>query len=376
MGYKILIISGTDLNMKTNGSAIVLLNYLKYIPKNFEIDLINLGKKYINNNLNSIDCININRDVNVFNIFISLNYNIYWKNKKIKTLISEKIKDNKYDLIYYHDPTAMMNYTDTNICSIGNFIDLHSLGSKYYFQTEKNFLKKIFFLKEILYCRYFEKKLLNKYKKIIMVNREEMKIANRIYHTNKFVDIPIGISISKNKLMNKKIGNIVNFIFIGNMRFKPNREGVLNFYNNYLKYLPKNYILNIVGPKSEEIKIKDIKVKKIGFVENLDKYMEKMDFGIATMMNGPGQKNKILDYLSRGLPTFINSFTNKANFFNSKYIYIADTPEEILKKIEEMKIIEKEKVKNSINNYSDYNSANKFWDLINNTIESENNNAK
>lgn len=368
--YRILIISSSDLNIKTNGSTVVLLNYLKYIPENIEISLINIGKEYFHEKIEDIENLEIEeKKLWKFNPFISLSYNRNFRNKKLESLIENKIKYNKYDLIYYHGSIAMMNYLDKKIPAIGNIIDLHSIGSKSYFKTEKNLLKKIFFLKEMLYCPYLERKFISKYKALILVNNKEVEEANLKYKTKKFIDIPIGINIPNKIYENKKIDEEINFIFIGNMGFKPNREGVWNFYNKYLKFLPNNYILNIVGPKSQEVKINDIRLRKVGFIEDLDKFMEKMDFGVATMVNGPGQKNKILDYMSRGIPTFVNSFTNKSNFFDSKYIYVVNNSKELLNKIKELKIIEKEKVRESIKKYSDYNSAEKFWILIKNTIE-------
>lgn len=370
--YKILIIAGTDLNNKTNGSVKVLLNYLGFIPSNIEVDIINIGEKYENKMKNIYTIKNIKNDYFLrkyikFIPIISVSYNVLEKNKKIENIIRDINTIEKYDLIYYHD-IAIMNYCKLEIKSIANFIDLQSQNNNLYYKNEKNILKKLYFLKETFLCEFFEKKFINKFEKIILVNEKEKNLANEKFKTNKFLNIPIGIPIRDTLLNNKKLSKNINLVFIGNMRFKPNKDGILYFYENYFKKLSENYILNIVGSNNDSIEINDQRVKKVGFVNNLDEFLENMDFGIAVMINGAGQKTKILDYLSRGLPTFINNFTYKNNYFDSSYLYIANNFKELIERVEEIKIIEREEVKKSILKYSDKNSAKSFWKIIEETL--------
>ena len=370
--YKILIIAGTDLNNKTNGSVKVLLNYLGFIPSNIEVDIINIGEKYESEAKNIHTIRNIKNDYFLkkkikFIPIVSVAYNVLEKNKKIKNLITSLNKIEKYDLVYYHD-TAILNYCDLKKKSIANFIDLQSQNNKLYYKNEKNILKKLYFLKEKFLCEFFEKKFINKFEKIILVNEKEKDLANEKFKTNKFLNIPIGIPIGDVVLSNKKLSKNINLVFIGNMRFKPNKDGILYFYENYFKKLPENYTLNIVGPNNDSIEIDDQRVKKIGFVNNLDEFLENMDFGIAIMINGAGQKTKILDYLSRGLPTFINNFTYENNYFDSDYIYNVNDFKELIDKIEKMEIIKREEIKKSVLKYSDKNSAKSFWEIIEDTL--------
>lgn len=370
--YKILIIAGTDLNNKTNGSVKVLLNYLNFIPPNIEVSIINIGEEYKNEMKNVYIIKNIKNDYFFkrkikFFPFISISYNIFEKNKKIENLIRDLNTMEKYDLIYYHD-TAIMNYCELKIKSIANFIDLQSQNNNLYYKNEKKLLKKVHFFKEIFLCEFFEKRFVKKFEKIILVNEKEKNLANEKFKTSKFLNIPIGIPIGDNVLSDKKLSKNINLVFIGNMRFKPNKDGILYFYEKYFKKLPENYILNIVGPNNDSIEIDDQRVKKIGFVNNLDEFLENMDFGIAIMINGAGQKTKILDYLSRGLPTFINNFTYENNYFDSDYIYNVNDFKALIDKIEKMEIIKREEIKKSVLKYSDKNSAKSFWGIIEDTL--------
>lgn len=378
---KILIISGSDLNDLTNGSTTVLRNYLKYIPEDYKITILNniVENKEIIKDLSNenIRIINIEKKNNEFKKFlkyfplICYAYLPLAKNKKILERIKKISFTQDYDLIYFHGATS---YTECYLKGIKgklviNLIDLYSYAYKKYFLSEKNLIKKIFCLKEEKLAQQIEKKIINEFQKVILVNSNEKDYANKIYKTNKFEDVPIGIDIDEKKIIqdvNLKIKKEINLVFIGNMNFKPNLDGINKFYNEFFSKLDLRYRLHIIGPNSQKLLFEDSRVKKYGFVENLDLLLNNMDFGIAIMENGGGQKNKILDYLSRGIPVIANEYTYRNNKFESKYIYIANNHKEIDDLIETFFSCNhtKKEIIESIKKYSAKNSAIKFWELI------------
>lgn len=383
---KILIISGTDLDDLTNGSTTVLRNYLKYIPKNYEVTVFNNVLSHRNQNLD------LNLDIKKIDFlkekselknylkyfpFLSYSYLSTGKNKNMIKEIEKAILEKQYDLIYFH---SAVSYTEC-YCSkwkgklLINLIDLYSYAYIQYFFSEQNILKKIFCLKERIFSNLVEKKIVKTFEKVLLVNSKEKDYANKIYRTNKFDSIPIGIELKKEKILKniKKEKKQINLVFIGNMNFKPNFDGIMNFYNNYFLKLDSNYKLHIIGPKSTELSLKDSRVIKYGFVEDLDLLLANMDFGIAIMNNGGGQKNKILDYLSRGIPVFINDYTNKNNNFTSEYIYTVNDDRELDKQVSIilLKKFSKIEIINSVEKYSAKKSADKFWKLLENSLERE-----
>lgn len=370
----VLIVSGTNLEDLTNGSSVVLRNFLKYIPNDFNITILNNGlmkdkKKYSKIKIYDFEKV-IENKLDKYIPFISYNYTSFKKNRQLIKKLKEILKIQRIDLIYYHGVSSYKEcYVEgISVKQIINLVDLYSYSYNKYLKVESNFLKKCFFWKESFFCSYMEKKIVKKFQKIILVNDLESKYANFTYKTNKFISIPIGIE--KNNVIKQIDENKKNIdlVFIGNMNFKPNKDGLNYFYNEYFKKLPKNYILHIIGPNSEGVFLNDENVKMYGYVNNLDNILVKMDFGIAMMINGGGQKNKILDYIARGVPAIINNYVYENNKFESKYIYNVNTIEDFISVTNNRKelMYKSKEIKESIEKYYSVNTSRIFWNLLKN----------
>lgn len=365
---KMLIVSGTDINHRASGSGVVLKQILCGFPSNIDLHLLNLGETYKYNGVtvNSSKPKKKSRfwqKIIPIMTFTSLMYSRYLADKNIIKLIADLHGKEKFDHIFYHDTIAMQHYVKIkNSTQSCHLIDLHSLSYKYYLNSTDNIFRKIFYYREMVACKYEERTLSSKYEKCYLVNKGEAHFANSCYRTNKFIGVPLGADLNTNIQDIETVATKVNIVYIGNLSYKANLDGLMNFIDSYFESLFNNasYFLHIVGPSPEGIVLPADNIKIYGFVENLEEFMSNMDFGVATMVNGSGMKNKIFDYLRFGIPAIINEYTALNNTIDSKYIY-AVSEGGLVEALESIPYTLQSKVKESIAHYDQRLVSKEFW---------------
>lgn len=367
---KILIVNGTDFNKVASGSGVVLKQFLSVIPPEHEITLLNLGSEV---NIENVNCVNVVPDVKpwllkkIIPIFTntSLMYSKFFKDKKVIEKINQLHKKEVFELVYYHDTIAMQNYEYLpDVKQHAHLIDLHSSSYSYYIASTDNILKKIYYYREYKACLADEKNMIKEFDKLYLVNEDEAKKANEHYKSGKFTGINLGVDLSSKLTEDVKESDFINFIYLGNLNYKANLDGLINFINFYFEKINGNYKLHIVGPGGDKLNVTNKHIFKYGYVEDLTTFMSNMDIGIATMVNGSGLKNKIFDYLKFGLPVLVNSYTAKSNYINTPYIYIAENDKELLDMISESRNLNKQLIKESIAGYDQKIVCSKFWSEI------------
>ncbi|EJE4554115.1 glycosyltransferase [Vibrio parahaemolyticus] len=368
---KLLIVNGTDYNQRASGSGVVIKQFLKNVPSDVEVTFLNIGSDC---DIKGINCQSVKikktysliKKVICFFSFSSLMYSKYLRSINVQNKISALHSQEKFDVIYYHDTIAVQNYVDLpGVKNLAHFIDLHSRSYEYYLKSEKKFIKKMAYYRESLVCKLEEKKLINQFSQVFLVNKNEADYANEKYHTNKFKCIPLGVDLSCPLLdIKHQDKQNINLLYIGNLGYKANIDGLNYFVDTYLSRFPQNIVLNVVGPGSENYNTGKKNIVTHGYVDDLSEFMAKMDVGIATMVNGSGLKNKIFDYLRFGMPVLVNTYTLKSNNIDNPYLFNLDdyhTFEGLLSSCIE---IPRVMVKDSISPYNEIISCEEFWSEI------------
>jgi len=121
-------------------------------------------------------------------------------------------------------------------------------------------------------------------------------------------------------------------LFIGTMDYFPNLDAALWFADNVLPLIP-NLALRIVGPISEKNRLKleaKPRVQVMGRVAELSEVAYGCDIGVAPMRVATGIQNKILDYLSLGLPVLATTKAIQGLPVGPEAagIIVVDTPEQ------------------------------------------------
>lgn len=280
-------------------------NYVKVISSNSE-DIVKKDSKFSYEGFKNSNL--ILKFINVVISFFKLRPMQlgYFYSPKIKEFVNKNHEN--YDLIFFQSFRSAQylpkNFIKTSI------LDMADLVSKNYEQTSK----KLFFLNPIRFVYLLESFFLKKYEnfcfnnfdKILLHSRKEIKTLN-IKYQKKITQYSFGIDTIKSKYrFNTKNHKI---IFVGNIKYVPNREACYEFIKRILPSLHKIYPkieFHIIGEISNIDKFflkKKRNVKVIDKVDNLDPYLNKVICGVANLSISSGIQTKLLTYMSYGIPS-------------------------------------------------------------------------
>jgi len=224
--------------------------------------------------------------------------------------IDEYVKNNyqNYDLIFLQS-FRTAQYLPKNFKK-KNILDMADLVSKNYKQTSKrlfffNPIRIIYFIESLLLKRY-EKICFNNFQKILLHSKKEINTLDKEYK-KKITQYSFGVDhIKKKYKFNKKNYKI---IFIGNIKYAPNRNACFEFANKILPLICKiypNVEFHIIGEisKIDKFFLKQKRnVKILDKVNNLEPYLDKVICGLANLKISSGIQTKLLTYMSYGIPS-------------------------------------------------------------------------
>ncbi|MBP6084694.1 glycosyltransferase family 4 protein [Candidatus Gracilibacteria bacterium] len=104
---------------------------------------------------------------------------------------------------------------------------------------------------------------------------------------------------------NKKIG------FIGHLNYQPNIQAVQYIIDRIAPQVyqyDKEIVFLIAGVGMDKSRFKNIpNVQYVGYVPTVEAFLQDVDLAICPLTEGSGTRLKIVDYLSRGIPTISTS---------------------------------------------------------------------
>ncbi len=187
-------------------------------------------------------------------------------------------------------------------------------------------VKSLSFLNPMFYIYYLEKYLVKKYEiycadkfdKIICVSKNDFKNINIIKNKKKFVGIPN--SHKSNKYIYSFKNSNYKILFIGNTKYLPNKNSCYNFAKKILPRINIDYPnieFHIVGHVEAIDKFLLNRIKNTychGAINRLDNIIKNSICGICNLNIATGLQNKILTYISYGLPCVSSELSYKNTF--------------------------------------------------------------
>ena len=371
---KILFVSSTPLSKKTfDGKEKRALSILKSLSKKNKVDVIcidqnkSINKKKIHFCNNEIR-FQINLFQRFFNTLNSLFHlkplqNGYFYSKEMFNFI-ENNKD-RYDVIIFHlIRCAQYLPPDFSGMKILEMTDLISIRDQQIIKRLSiiNPLKYLYILERFLIKRY-EKIVSNKFDKIVFISKKELYEEKKFIDRRKIEVIENIFKVEKNIFKFKSNNNKI--IFLGNINYIPNKLACFDFAKNILPIINKKYpdiTFNIIG----KINFLDKFYFKLqnntiihGPVKNLETIFKNSICGICNVNIATGFQNKILNYMSYGLPTItsVESF-DKSTFKKNKDILVYSKKNELIKFLLSLKEDKKLSYKLSRNSFN--TTKNKF----------------
>ena len=332
---KILFISVRDpFSERYSGDVIRSKKFVQYLLKKNNVEVVCLGSsnKVISSKKLTIRTFKRDNPLQcIFNIFISLFkfrplHFSFFHSAEIKDFINDNYQN--FDIIFCQSIRSFQFLSDKIYKKI--ILDMGDLYSKNYYQNFKelsffNPIKIIYFF-ESIFVKNFENYCLRTADTTFLFSKREIDFLKNV-KKNKITQITFGIDKIKNLYKyNKKNYKI---IFIGNIKYTPNRQACLNFIKKIFPKL-KSKFSNIEFHVFGEIRDIDKNffmraegVKFYGKIKNLEPYLSKVICGLANLNISTGIQTKLLTYMSYGIPSISSKqvIENFDKISSNKMIY-------------------------------------------------------
>lgn len=307
-----------------------------------------------------------------------------YQSKEMEKKLSMLCDKNKYDLIYF-DHLQMCVYRELLLRLEPNakfVLDEHNCEATIMSRNSEvstNPLKKIFLKLECLKLRSFESAMLQKMDANIVLSKEDYSELKRQCGKDfKHTIIPIGVQDRGRKKERIADGKL-NVLFLGTLTWEPNNQGLIWFLANVLPLIEKEdmqFKLYIVGKNpSKEVKALAEQYNDVivtGYVEDVDEYYDLCDCMIVPLFIGSGQRVKLIEGFSKGMPAVSTSIGAEGlEIKNENNILIADTETKFMNAILRLKCVNlRNYIANNArttyeNNYSSTAIAKKLNSVIN-----------
>jgi len=339
------------------------LGIIQVLSENNSVDIVCLAEKkhanFKNKLKNKIKIFRINKISRILTVikfmFLLKPMQLgFYFSSEMKKYINENSKN--YDSIIFHTIRAAQylpeDYTGKKILEMTDIISLNYKKTSNYLSFF-NILKYVY-LFEMFLLKKYENYVSNLFYKIILVSCNDIKESKKLSLKKKFQIIKSGININRKIFKFRSKNNKI--LFLGNINYLPNKIACKDFINKIMPTLytkDKKISFHIIGPISnfnQKLFKKYKNVKVHGAVENLSKVFKKSFCAINNVKIATGYQNKILTYMSYGIPVI--SYKKYSEFNDNSEVMYYNNNFELIYKIIELKKKKYTANKLSLNSYS------------------------
>jgi glycosyltransferase involved in cell wall biosynthesis len=355
---KILILTPRVPFPPTQGDRRVVHNRIKKLSLNHEVHLITFDSYATNESTiaelkkycTTIKVIVIPKWQSVFNMLKGVLFNRdtpfqvkYFNSPEAQNIIDQHIDKYSIDIIhanYFRVAQYVMKYNDITLMDLFDSMT-KNISTRIKSET---LIKRIFYGIELKRVKSYENKVFDHFKHNLLIS----SIDQQFFRSNKICDIvPLGIEMLEFLDEHDEIekGDFYDIIFIGNMSYTPNIEGISWLIDNCWKELSmkiENIRLWVVGT-SPASRLVD-RYKNIGniiftdYVKSLKPYLKISDVSIAPMFSGSGMQHKILESMFFSVPVVTTSLgIGDISAVANENVFICNTKAEFITLLIELK---------------------------------------
>ncbi len=296
-----------------SGDVIRAHKFINFLKKKNKVEVVSLGLENKINVSKNFTRRTFKKDF-FFIIFIRLFFSIiklqplhftYFHSYNLKRYIIKNYKN--FDLIFCQSIRSFQFLPKDINKKIA--LDMGDLYSKNYYQTYRNLFLlnplKLVYLIESLLVKKYENFCFSKSHKIYLFSKKEIKSIKEKFR-KKISQINFGLDKSIRKFRFKESN--YKIIFIGNIKYTPNRQACLNFIKQILPKLKKKFpkiefhIIGEIGFFDRNLFMKKSGVKIFGKKKRIEPYLSNVICGIANLKISTGIQTKLLTYMSYAIP--------------------------------------------------------------------------
>ena len=296
-----------------SGDVIRAHKFINFLKKKNKVEVVSLGSENKINVSKNFTHRTFKKDFFLI-IFIRLFFSIiklqplhftYFHSNDLKRYIIKNYKN--FDLIFCQSIRSFQFLPKDINKKIA--LDMGDLYSKNYYQTYRNLFLlnplKIVYLIESLLVKKYENFCFSKSYKIYLFSKKEIKSIKEKFR-KKISQINFGLDKSIRKFRFKESN--YKIIFIGNIKYTPNRQACLSFIRQILPKLKKKFpkiefhIIGEIGFFDRNLFMKKSGVKIFGKKIRIEPYLSNVICGIANLKISTGIQTKLLTYMSYAIP--------------------------------------------------------------------------
>lgn len=301
--------------LKSQGHYIILLSFYETNTQ-IQNKLENFDKVYVvkRNKLESI--------LNMLHFLIlgkPLQCGYYYSNKYMDSLKSVMENEKPDRIIAWL--LRITPYTDKLGLEEKTIVEMSDALSKTYSMSHKgkgSLIKKIAYEIERSLIEKYEKEVIHRYPKIILVSAQDIKFLHEKIGegSNSLAFHSLGIDCMKEPVNIKDV-DMNKICFVGNMRTLQNQDAVLRFVKNIfpiiLKSIPtaKFYIVG-AEPSAQIRHLSSDNIIVTGYVNSIKDTIKNSCVAVAPVHVAAGLQNKVLASMGCGIPVVMSTLISKA----------------------------------------------------------------
>jgi len=260
---------------------------------------------------------------------------------KMKDLVSKKISENKFDLIFCDHIYLSQYIADNVVGSIPVIPNNEDCGFTYYKRMTENsgIARSIYAQSQWRKLLDYEIEVLKKYKVYITTSEKEKELISEYYNEAEIKVIENGVDTEYFSPGVRENAS-PNIVFTAWFKYYPNVKAAIDFTNNIFpeikKVIPeiKFYIVGKEPPVSVKKLEKTEGVVVTGYVDDVRDYMKNADAAVIPLQIGGGTRLKILEAMSMEVPVVSTVLGAEGlSVKDGENILIAKSDEEFVSKV-------------------------------------------
>lgn len=287
----------------------------------------------------------------VKSLFSTYSFGLYkYQSTQMQEVLQNLCKTQTYDCVYFDHLQLcvyekMLKRLMPNARLILDEHNCEALIMERNSSAAHNPIKKAFLKLEGIKLKNFESRMLQSMDMNIVLSKEDLSaLQKQCGKTFQNTIIPIGVKDCKVKEIAKNENSRLNILFLGTLTWEANNQGLIWYLTNVMPLIDKMKICEtfyVVGknPSAEVKKLAEqyTNVVITGYVESVDEYYEKCDCMVVPLFIGSGQRVKLIESFSKGMPAVSTSIGAEGlEAKNMDNIMIANTANEFVSCIQKM----------------------------------------
>lgn len=304
-------------------------------------------------------------------------YAINWlKSQEMHSRIKHALGELKFDLVHYDTIGLVEYFNDVGcIAKVLNHHNVESVMMKRRASKETNILKQLYFYAEAVKLKSAEKEFCAQAKVNLVVSNPDAAELREICPQANVALCENGCDTDYLQPSETELPEPGHLLFIGNLKWYPNRDAIVYFIKEVWPELVKEcplVKLTVVGahPPEELVRLasRDARLQVTGFVEDMRPYFRRADIVICPIRDGGGTRLKILDAMAMGKPIVTTSIGCEGiDVVPGRDVFIAETARDFIAHIKSLMANPsmKAEVSSSVRKIAERKYS---WDVIGNRL--------